>query len=368
MPIPVTGFRQEAKLIGTQGAIIQALGLNVSAQRLGDLRNAVSRQEFNGKEFRQLTPEEAQQFYVNHPELQAETDRVTKEADERGEPWALYRMEYTDIYNDYNELLAAVPATATGEEKRDALKGARIALSASLYRLEQDPRFADIISDRKKRDAGLLAGTIEPYNRAELLLAQRAQIYDTYRGPMGQVTDQDALNEALDTWESGLSEADLKTLDDNTGLRLMVPWVKERREDMKQLQEYFNIPDTVYAANKERLGLTAPSYSAYRTQATQEAQANAAAKGLGPEYVTDRDYPREYTRLQELIERERERYRRRNPDKTKLLIELGYKPPSKADIARARSDGGLPGLTPLAMPEGIGLEGLQPLTLPTFGR
>jgi len=363
-PIPAAGFWGEQQRIGIPGAIIQALGLNVSPQRLGELRNAVSRREFNGKEFRQLTPEEAQQFYLNHPELQAETDRVTKEGVERGEPWALYRTEYTDIYNDYNEVLAAVPATATGEEKRDALTNARIALSASLYRIEQDPRFAEIISQRKERDAGLLAGTIEPYNRAELLLAQRAQLYDTYRGPMGQVTDQHALNEALNAWEGGLSDADLKTLDDNTGLRLTVPWVKERREQMKQLQEYFDIPDTVYEANKEHLRLTAPSYSAYRTQATQEAQANAAAKGLGPEYVSDRDYPREYSRLQDLIEREKERYRRRNPDKTKLLIELGYKPPSKADIARERGGGGLPGLTPLTMPEGIGTEGLQPLTLP----
>jgi hypothetical protein len=139
-------------------------------------------------------------------------------------------------------------------------------------------------------------------------------------------------------------------------------WDMFRKE--QQLQEYFNIPDTVYAANKERLGLAAPTYSAYRTQATQEAQARAAAKGLGPEYVSDRDYPREYSRLQDLIERERERYRKRNPDKTKLLIELGYKPPSKADIARARGGGGLPGLTPLTTPEGIGPGELQPLTLP----
>jgi len=335
-PIPAAGFWGEQKRIGIPGAVIQALGLNVSPQRLGDLRNAVSREEFGGKEFRQLTPEEAQQFYANHPELQAETDRVTKEATENGEPWAVYRTQYTEVYESYNNLLATVPATASGQEKRDAMTNARIALSASLYRIEQDPRFADILKQRRERDAGLLDGTIEPYNRAELLLAQRAQIYDTYRGPMGQVTDQDALNEALDSWETGLSDADLKTLDDNTGLRLTVPWVKERREGMKQLTDYFDIPEQVYQANKDKLGLAAPSYTAYRTQADEEARANAQAQGLGPEMVGDQHYSREYRLLGARIERERERYRRANPDKVSLMIELGYKPPSKADIARAR--------------------------------
>jgi len=365
-PIPAAGFWGEQKRIGIPGAVIQALGLNVSPQRLGDLRNAVSREEFGGKEFRQLTPEEAQQFYANHPELQAETDRVTKEATENGEPWAVYRTQYTEVYESYNNLLATVPATASGQEKRDAMTNARIALSASLYRIEQDPRFADILKQRRERDAGLLDGTIEPYNRAELLLAQRAQIYDTYRGPMGQVTDQDALNEALDSWETGLSDADLKTLDDNTGLRLTVPWVKERREGMKQLTDYFDIPEQVYQANRERLGLAAPSYTAYKTQSMKEAQDRAVAAGLDPG-AASQFLSRADKTLQKRIEDEKARYRKRNPDKADLILELGYKPWSEADIRRRRGGGGLPELPPL---EGLGgLQELPPLLpLPPLGR
>jgi len=148
--------------------------------------------------------------------------------------------------------------------------------------------------------------------------------------------------------------------------KLWTPTQWEMFRKGQQLQEYFNIPDTVYAANKDRLGLTAPSYSAYRAQATQEAQASAAAKGLGPEYVSERDYPRGYTRLQDMITREKDRYRRQNPDKNKLIIELGYKTASKADIARARGrTTGVQGLTPLTLPEGGGLGNLPPLTLPT---
>jgi len=139
------------------------------------------------------------------------------------------------------------------------------------------------------------------------------------------------------------------------------PKQKEIWQQEQQLQDYFNIPDTVYEANKQRLGLAAPSYSTYRTQAMEDAKANAAAQGLGPEYAANtRFWPPEYRRLQELIERERTVYRRRNPDKTKLLIELGYKPPSQADIARGRGTvAPTLGLEPVT----IGTGGLA---LPTF--
>jgi hypothetical protein len=145
-------------------------------------------------------------------------------------------------------------------------------------------------------------------------------------------------------------------------------WDIFRKE--QQLQPYFDIPEQVYQANRERLGLAAPSYTAYKTQADEEARGNAATHGLGPEMVSDRDYPIEYRKLRTMIEQERERYRRKNPDKTKLLIELGYKTASKADIARAGGGGGgLPGLEPIPLPSGgAGLGGLEPLPLPTFGR
>jgi len=142
-------------------------------------------------------------------------------------------------------------------------------------------------------------------------------------------------------------------------------WEMYRKQ--QQLTEYFDIPEQVYQANRERLGLAAPSYTAYKTQSTKEAQDRAVAAGLDPG-AASQFLSRADKTLQKRIEDERVRYRKRNPDKADLILELGYKPWSEADIRRQRGGGGgLPELPPL---EGLGgLEELPPLLpLPPLGR
>jgi len=111
-------------------------------------------------------------------------------------------------------------------------------------------------------------------------------------------------------------------------------WDIFRKE--QQLTDYFDIPEQVYQANKDKLALAAPSYTAYRTQADEEAGAKAAAEGLEPAYVGDQHYSYAWRQLQKWIAIERKRYLSNNPDKADLVIQLGYKPPSKVDIARRR--------------------------------
>jgi hypothetical protein len=166
------------------------------------------------------------------------------------------------------------------------------------------------------------------------ILAYYAVDADKYKDETGAVIWDDFIG-AQESALAALSDADRKLAEEyihqywSDG-----QWEMFRKQ--QQLTDYFDIPEQVYQANKDKLGLAAPSYTAYRTQADEEARATAQAQGLGPEMVGDQHYSREYRLLGARIERERERYRRANPDKVSLMIELGYKPPSKADIARAR--------------------------------
>jgi hypothetical protein len=300
-------------------------------------------------------PWQRQAIEEQHPELKKQADEALELSAKRGNVSAQHTLDLRRVNDKYNQEIAKAADTIKGNaDFHRRFQEIQVERRAAIQSVESDPRYADVVAKSKERDAELLAQPVEGERNAVRLLAEYGAIFDRHEGE----PTKDALFEELDTFWAGLTPNEDAALTRNLGLSLP-PRAKEDRAKMHELQPYFNIPDTVYAANKEKLGLTAPSYSAYRTQATQEAQASAAAKGLGPEYVSARDYPREYTRLQDLIERERERYRRKNRDKTKLLIELGYKPPSKAEIARARGATGLPGLAP---PPGLG--NLPVLTLP----
>jgi hypothetical protein len=66
-PIPAAGFWSEKQRIGLTGAAIQATGLNVSAERLSELRNRTATEEV-GKPYDEFTRQEKLDWRKKHPE------------------------------------------------------------------------------------------------------------------------------------------------------------------------------------------------------------------------------------------------------------------------------------------------------------
>jgi len=66
-PIPAAGFWSEYQRIGLRGAVIQGMGLNVSAEKLRDLRNRTATEE-TGKPYDEFTRQEQKDWRNKHPE------------------------------------------------------------------------------------------------------------------------------------------------------------------------------------------------------------------------------------------------------------------------------------------------------------
>lgn len=128
-------------------------------------------------------------------------------------------------------------------------------------------------------------------------------------------------------------------------------WEKEQK-----VQEYLDLPETVYQREKERLGLTAPTMFAYRNEVYDLAGKEAVARGQDPLFgmvkpILRKVAPR-YLSLQKIISRDRERWRRKNRDGTLLLLELGFKDPSAVEARRYRGTTEVPETeTPFSLPQ-----------------
>jgi hypothetical protein len=66
-PIPAAGFWSEYQRIGLRGAVIQGVGLNVSAETLHNLRNRTATEEA-GKTYEEMTRQEKKDWRNKHPE------------------------------------------------------------------------------------------------------------------------------------------------------------------------------------------------------------------------------------------------------------------------------------------------------------
>ena len=66
-PIPAAGFWGEQQRIGWTGAIVQVTGLNVSAERLRDLRNRTAEEE-SGKTYDDMNRQEKMEYRGKHPD------------------------------------------------------------------------------------------------------------------------------------------------------------------------------------------------------------------------------------------------------------------------------------------------------------
>jgi len=301
--------------------------------------------------------------------------------DQRGKAsQSLYKMSLTDLREQYgtnaaNAMLAADPSVVAADQAVEdrkkwygntntSLKTGLLPFTAEQLKADTtipDPQqWRDNRKTRQEARAGFIAGFYfaNPEQR-DRMVKEREQLGDPFTIPKnalpddivgrylaiftdhtnidtGTVDDKDALYEDLDRFQAMLTPQQTTWLEGNLGLKA-TPREKTYLAGVKQLQPYFDIPEQVYQKNKEGLLLTAPSYTAYRMQADEEARANARAEGLGPEMVGDQHYPYAWQQLKTWIEIERRNYLLDNPDKADLAIALGFKEPSKVDIARRRS-------------------------------
>jgi hypothetical protein len=252
VPIPVSGALQERGTIGWPGAVIQATGWNVSAEHLSDLRTRIAKQDYpkspdvQSKGFPGLTPAQEIEFYLNHPELKKAGEQAVKDAAARGQRWALYRVETDRNYDTFNAFLE----TGTGltpEQQRELYNTARTTLATQ--NAVVDRTYPDVVKANDERRA-----KYGPANEVERLLGERQAIYKRFEDPATGLTPEvskDALYQALDSWEGGLTKGQLQAVDDATGLREAPQWVKDYRKDMAQLKNYWPIGDQVWAQMRE---------------------------------------------------------------------------------------------------------------------
>lgn len=118
-PIPAAPHWEERKRIGTVGAIIQSIGLNVSAERLGDLFRRRFK-ELTGEDWDKLDPPARKTHINEHPELlKLQAKRV--EAGERyGGGWVQIDALDRDVEARLGEAIAS--GQVTGEQVRDEFK------------------------------------------------------------------------------------------------------------------------------------------------------------------------------------------------------------------------------------------------------
>lgn len=278
-PIPAAGLFEERQRIGWPGALVQAVGLNISAEGLGQLRTRVAKQEnpnnsdVQANGFRGLTPAEVRDFYFNHPELEEAGEQAVRNAAERGDEWALYRQDVDQAYQGFVSFLARAK-DASPEEQRQVYNTARDILGAQLATI--DARYADLVAkneERRERDG--------PANDTEKLLAERNAIYDEFEDPATGAVPLDrkeAFYQALDVWEAGLSGKEQAALDENTGLREVPAWVKQYRRDQKALRNYWNRSEAVWAEMREMYA----ALNSYETPQAyrQKVEADIVKRGL----------------------------------------------------------------------------------------
>jgi hypothetical protein len=252
VPIPASGALQERTTIGLPGAVIQATGWNVSGEHLADLRNRIAKQDYpksadvqrNG--FAGLTPAQEIEYYLNHPELKAAGEQAVKDAANRGQRWALYRLETDARYNDYNALLQT-GAGETPEQQRDLYNAARTALGTQLALV--DRQYADVVKTNEERRA-----KHGPANEVERLLGERSDIYARFEDPATGITpeaNKEAMYQALDAWEARLTPGQRQAVDINTGLREVPQWVTTYRKEMGTLKNYWRLADDTWATMRE---------------------------------------------------------------------------------------------------------------------
>lgn len=118
-PIPAAPHWEERKRIGTVGAIIQSIGLNVSAERLGDLfRRRVK--ELTGEDWDKLDPPARKTTINEHPELLKLRAKQVEAGERYGGGWAQVDALDRDIEARLGEAIAS--GQVTGEQVRDEFK------------------------------------------------------------------------------------------------------------------------------------------------------------------------------------------------------------------------------------------------------
>jgi hypothetical protein len=230
-----------------------------------------------------------------------------------------------------------------------------------------------------QKDFGITFEDKETTNPVDAAIAAYYAVdADNYKDETGAVNwdqfsaDREAALAPLSTAERGLVDDFIHKLWTPT------QWDMFRKE--QQLQDYYNIPDTVYTANKRQLGVADESYTAFKTRELAEAGQRAVADGKPAEAGSNTMYWSPALReLEARIADQKALYLHTHDKERRLLLQLGLKPWSQEDIAlqgggattpTAGSGGGLDmrNLPALTLPGGGRVGNLPILTLPTYGQ
>jgi hypothetical protein len=334
VPIPATSLFEEKKRIGGIGSLIQAAGINISAERRADVKDRLARQEHPDDPnvqrygYRGLTPEGRLDFEGRHPEIFAASERDLRQSAENGDEWAIYMVNQMDAETAFNDAVTRIGEEPDPARRGEMLKSARTAYGAQLAKNELD--HPDMVESFSKRPP--LPGL--ETNRRELM-----DIYARFTDPKtGLVFDPDSLYEEIDDWEGMKTEAELEELAKASGLDRPL-WYQERQDTSRAVNTkyaWFDLPESMWqeytADDPELAGRTFDEVRdgvvEYLVHSGKAVNATSVRDQLIVTVPTYRDY-------ETALRNEKERLRKAYPELDAWLLELGSVSRPLTEAARA---------------------------------
>ena len=217
--------------LGTKGLAVQALGVNLRAETTPDLLDRFARENFDGRSYGELEPNERRQL-DQVQELKEELDKRQKEALERERESAQFRERRTeqDQMRLSQETALAQEYTLqeiTGDEFRrrySDIQGEHAAAQSAINRVFQ--RF---------QETGELPD--DPNDRA---LAQYYNAFDRATRGSG-ILDFETLETDMQRLEIEWIPEQKAYVDRNTGLAEHPPLIQQYRNDRETLEQYWEV-------------------------------------------------------------------------------------------------------------------------------
>lgn len=179
-------------------------------------------------------------LFAEKPELLERSRQRRQEAASAGRAWAELSIEEENVWTYYDNAIweSAVSAESDNQFRFD-LSDLMAARGAALHTLQGQERFADIMAQRREREAERLEGTPE-----QALLQTYREIVSGFE-PTSTQEEKQLVYDELDKFWAGLNEDDTELVLRNLGLRLP-PRAKMLMEARRELKPYWDARERLW--------------------------------------------------------------------------------------------------------------------------